>query len=158
MEKTSFNLEISYSQIAIFLNGLKNPFNDWTDIHVEQGFSWRKESVCFGTLSGYGQCKVNVRIENEIIYSNKAIRVIIVPFKVGKRGIEVASITESIEIDIHEGNYELVFCALPKASKEGNDIYEIIFIKNENPKERIILADDDLMPPNKLLMKAKAAK
>lgn len=158
MEKAIFSLEVSYSQIAIFLKGLEKPFNDWTNTHVAQGFSWRKESVCFGTLSGDGQCEVNVNTENDIIYNKEAVRIIVVPFKVGKDGIEIASITESIELDIPEGNYELVFSALSQASKEGNDIYEITFVKNDNPKERIILADDELMPPKKLLMKAKAAE
>ena len=157
MEKSIFNLEISYSQLAVFLYGLENPFNDWTDTHVAQGFSWRKESVCFGTLSGDGQCEVNVAIENEVTYSSEAVRVIVVPFKVSKEGIEIASITESVVLDIPDGIYELVFSASPKASEEGNDIYEITFVKNDNPKERILLADDELKPPQKLLMKAKAA-
>ena len=48
MEK--FIIDVSYSQIAVFNSELENPFNDWTDQHVLQGFSWREESGSFKTL------------------------------------------------------------------------------------------------------------
>lgn len=43
-------LEVDYNQVAVFSSGLANPFNDWEERHVGQGFSWRPESVSFRTL------------------------------------------------------------------------------------------------------------
>jgi hypothetical protein len=38
---------VSYNQISVFDPDLDEPFNDWSDAHVRQGFSWRPGSVSF---------------------------------------------------------------------------------------------------------------
>lgn len=55
----SFSLEIAYGQIGVFDASLAQPFNDWTDAHVRQGFSWRSGSVSFRTLEGAGAIAVH---------------------------------------------------------------------------------------------------
>ena len=42
-----FIVGISWSQIAAFLPDIEIPFNDWTQDHLEAGYSWRHESVSF---------------------------------------------------------------------------------------------------------------
>lgn len=41
MTEINFESDIFYSQLAVFQYGLKNPFNDWNDIHINQGFALR---------------------------------------------------------------------------------------------------------------------
>lgn len=158
MKDINFNLEISYSQIGIFLVNLDDPFNEWNENHIAQGFSWRKESVCFGTLSNEGQCRIVVGIRDKLTYNQQATRVIVVPFVVEENGIEVASITEGIEILIPKGNYEIVFSARAAKNNEDTDSYEIFFVKKSNPSARIIIADEELNPPATLDMHAIAAE
>lgn len=153
----NFILEISYSQIAIFIKGTKFPFNDWTDIHVKQGFAWRSESVCFGSLLNDGKCMVNVSIQKSVKVLEGSIRTIVVPFHISEHKIEVASITQGECIQMPKGLYELVFNVIPKSNENDYDIYDIAFVETSTPIERILLADDMLNPPDKLLMEANPA-
>lgn len=154
MSEFFFESEIFYSQIALFQYGLDNPFNDWNEAHVNQGFSWRDGSVSFGTLSSDGDCKITVKLTKKFEIDNDLIRAIVVPFKVEKDGIEIGSISETVAIDIPEGNYEILFTA-----KNANNIehYTFSFLESENPTARILKADDELNLPNNLLMKANPA-
>jgi hypothetical protein len=47
MEKTSFVLQVSHSQIAVFDSAMAQPFSAWSDMHVNQGFAWRAGAVSF---------------------------------------------------------------------------------------------------------------
>jgi len=155
MSEIMFKLGILYSTIAVIQP--KENLNDWNDIHVNQGFSWRVTSVSFGTLSDEPECEVNVNISDKVIINENAIRVIAVPFLVGSDGIEVISIADSQPIDIEEGMYELVFSSIPATENNGIDKYEFIFIKNNNPIPKIIKADEGINPPEELLMEAYPA-
>jgi hypothetical protein len=56
-----FNLNISYSQLAVFDASLDQPLNDWTPEHADQGFSWRPRSVSFRTKRILAAVPVRVR-------------------------------------------------------------------------------------------------
>lgn len=154
MSEFSFETEILYSQIALFQYGLDNPFNDWSETHVNQGFSWRDGSVSFGTLSSDGDCKITVKLTKKIETDDDIIRAIVVPFKVEKGGIEIGSVMETVSIDIPEGTYEVLFTAKNVNSTEH---YTFSFIENENPNAKVLKADDELNLPDSLLMEANPA-
>lgn len=154
MSEFSFETEIFYSQIALFQYGLNNPFNDWNETHVNQGFSWRDGSVSLGTLSSDGDCKITVKLTKKIEIDNDIIRAIVVPFKVEKGGIEIGSVMETVAIDIPEGNYEILFTA---KSANSTEHYTFSFIESENPTARVLKADDELNLPDNLLMEANSA-
>jgi hypothetical protein len=156
MNEITFKTDIYYSQLSVFQNGLENPFNDWNDTHINQGFSWRDGSVSFGTLSDDEECEITVRVtESLAIDTDDVIRAILVPFYIGNNGIEVGSVMETIVIDIEEGNYGLLFTV--KRTVNGLTNYSFDFIKSDNFKANIILADDELNPPAVLLMEAEPA-
>lgn len=155
MSEIVFKLGILYTTIAVIQP--KEKLNDWNDIHVNQGFSWRATSVSFGTLSDESECEVSVSVSDEVTINENAIRVITVPFLVGLDGVEVISIADSQQIDIEKGMYELVFSSIQAADNNGIDKYEFIFIKNNNPTPKIIKTDGGLNPPEELLMEAYPA-
>ncbi|MBT2701197.1 hypothetical protein J7E79_28345 [Bacillus sp. ISL-40] len=154
MSEFSFETEIFYSQIALFQYGIDNPFNDWNETHVNQGFSWRDVSVSFGTLSSDGDCKITVKLTKKIENDDDIIRAIVVPFKVKKGGIEIGSVMETVAIDIPEGNYEILFTA---KSVNSTEHYTFSFIESENPIAKVLKADDELNLPDNLLMEANPA-
>ncbi|SDN65280.1 Competence protein J (ComJ) [Bacillus sp. OK048] len=155
MNEITFKSDIFYSQLAIFQYGLENPFNDWNDIHINQGFAWREGSVSFGTLSDDEECKITVRVTDKKEVDTDVIRAIVVPFHIGNKGIEVGSVMETTAIDFEEGMYELLFTV--KRLENGLGHYSFNFIKNNNPKANIIKADEELNPPSVLVMKTEPA-
>lgn len=154
MAEYTFECEIYYSQIALFQYGLDNPFNNWNDTHVNQGFTWREGSVSFGTLANEVNCKVTIKLSDKIEIDDNAIRALVVPFEVKNDGIEVGSIIETVGIDIPEGKYELLFFANVEG---GTEHYTFVFAKNDNPIARALKVDDELSMPDNLLMQANPA-
>jgi hypothetical protein len=153
---TPFELTISYAQIAVFHAGLENPFNDWTETHVRQGFSWRPESVSFATLEESGKARIYVNKVEELALRSDTVRAIQVPLTVPEtKLVEVASITESKVIEIGSGGYALTF---ETGFDEGHLMWcAITFQKSNRPIARILRADQELNPPEDLLLSATPA-
>src|SRR5207249_8431330 len=98
MESSELGISVSYSQLAVFDHSLERPFNEWTDRHVAQGFSWRPGSVAFRTIEEGGRHVVTVMLgAHESELAADAVRVIDVPFEIPLDGaIEIGSISESV--------------------------------------------------------------
>ena len=153
----NFALDISYSQLVVFQKGIENPFNDWEDTHVNQGFAWRPGSVSFGSLLADEESLIQINTKSQVGISKNSIRAIVVPFEITQNCIIVASVTQEIKVNVLNGTYELVFNVIPRSSKHRFNIYVLSFAEHKNPKPRILLADKMLNPPNQLLMEAKPA-
>jgi len=159
MATTTFTLDVSYAQVAVFTAGMETPFNDWTDLHVAQGFSWRPESVSFRTLDEAGALKVHVEAGAPIdMATSTAKRIIRVPFTVSDPGkIEVASIGGSAMLRASPGAYEITF-------EHGSDPTmgmwcKLYFRRTEDIVTPAILrADDELSPGEQLVMTAEPAR
>jgi hypothetical protein len=150
-------LYVSYNQISIFKSGLEDPFNDWNDDHVAQGFSWRKESVSFKTISESGNVYIYVQIEDRITIYDNCLRAIMVPFELDDSNFaEIASITESLEIEIPKGKYNLIFQTGKFDNNEEWCLFS--FSKDENNEAKILKADEDITKVDNLLMEAIPAK
>ncbi len=145
MATTSFLLDVSHSQVAVFDSGLEEPFNGWTERHVNQGFSWRPGSVSFVTIEEAGRHSVSLDVvSGNVGVSPEAIRVIQTPFEVRQTGaIEVASVSDSIPFSLPPGTYALrfeYFCA----SAVSDPGIRFTFIKTDSPSFKILRADSDL--------------
>jgi hypothetical protein len=117
-----FEIYVSYSQLAVFVAGMDNPFNEWTDKQVEDGYSWAPKSVSFRTPVDDGVCLVEVREIQERVLSAKSIEV---PFDVPSDGkIEVASISDGTIIKIRPGKSTLRYEAVAENSLLLTFIYE----------------------------------
>jgi hypothetical protein len=148
-------MTVSYSQIAVFDGRLDQPFNDWSDTHVRQGFSWRPNSVSFRTIIDGGKAEVSVEEKTKLVVSSKCVRAITVPFVVVSDGqYEIATITESHPISLDPGNYQLVF---ETGNREGVNWIRLSFVKDGDQAPSILVTDAELKPQVPLLMTAKPA-
>ncbi|MBL8171499.1 MAG: hypothetical protein JNJ50_25280 [Acidobacteria bacterium] len=152
----NLTINISYSQICVFDSSLQNPFNDWTDDHVSQGFSWRYNAVSFRTLEEFGIAEVEVVIKSHIDIKTNTVRAIQVPFTVPENGsIDVASIEDSKSLEINPGRYTLVFET--GFDNYGNMWCSLSFVSAFSEEAKILKADDELNPPPTLVMTANPA-
>ncbi len=155
---TTFSLDISYAQIAVFDARLAAPYNDWKDQHVAQGFAWRPGSVSFGTLESGGPIRVEViltRVLDE--KTSLAERIIAVPFTVPEHeAVEVASIGSGASFDLVPGEYEITF--EHGRDPAGNMWANFYFRRVSVPvSPRVLRADAELTPPSELVMIADSA-
>ncbi|MEO5927635.1 MAG: competence protein ComJ [Patescibacteria group bacterium] len=106
-----FDLDISYSQIYLFSVGTNNPFNQWEDKHLLQGFSWREGSVGFATMEESGIGHISVEFINKPLTSwlDGVQTVIEIPYEITLGAIEIASIADSKKIKAEDGKYALFF-------------------------------------------------
>jgi hypothetical protein len=156
---TTFTLDISYSQVAVFEAGLADPFNDWTERHVAQGFSWRPGSVSFKTLDEAGTMTTTVDTATHFDEArSSAIRILRVPFSVPEEGkVEVGSLTSSTVIEVPPGQYELTF-------EHGRDSMDAMWCRlyfrsvGHESDAAIVRADVGISPAGALLMSAEAAR
>lgn len=158
MTKTvKIDLDVDYNQVAVFWSGLKDPFNDWEERHVSQGFAWRAGSVSFRTL-GNGPHSIDVVVtEHAGSLSREVIRAIEVPFEVPNHGgIEIASISESVGLALTPGKYLL------RSEMFGNvnevELIRLVFAQSEVPRFSILLADSEISCDEPLLTNAMPAQ
>ncbi len=154
----TFSLEVSYGQVAVFDARLPNPFNDWSDDHVAQGFSWRPGSVAFATVDSAGPLAVQVASHADRAgAAGDALRVIVVPFSVPTHGeIEVASIAASAPLRLPPGEYELTF--EHGRHTNGKMWATLTFRAVVSPVQpRIVRLDSALSPRATLTMTARPA-
>lgn len=149
------SLFISHSQIAFFNGKLVNPFNNWTRQHVAQGFSWRKESVSFGTLVDGGRIDVEFINAGEFRPTGGAVRVISVPFLcLESSSLEIASIVESIPVKLNPGDYQLIY----ETGWHGDQCWcRFTAIIDGDMSPQLLLIDPALNPSYPLLMSAEPA-
>lgn len=155
---TSFELSISYRQVCVFDAHLAAPFNDWSESHVAQGFSWRPGSVSFATVEEDGRIRVNVTsIGFTDLAASSAELIISVPFQVPAHGeLVIGSIADEQAVQLPAGEYELVF---EHGSTGGDDVWVTFrFVAVGAPvTPRILRANASLKPPVEFTMVARPA-
>ncbi|MFN8482974.1 MAG: competence protein ComJ [Anaerolineae bacterium] len=155
MKSESFDLSVLYSTLAVFDPSLEQPFNDWSDQHVAQGFSWRPGSVSFATLQEGGSHRIEVELAEQFSLQDNTKRAIVVPFSINAASlVEVASIPSSRLIQFPEGDYELYYEA---GQDEVGPWCRLTFVPGSNREARILRADEELSPSYPLTMQADPA-
>ncbi|WP_425603348.1 competence protein ComJ [Luteimonas endophytica] len=125
---TSFNLFVSYSQIAVFWPTLENPFSSWTEGEVERGFTFRPGSVSFKTTTESGDYSLEV-FDDSIGGSpnSECVTSVEVPFEVPENGeVEIASISDGCVISVTPGTVQLRFEELE------NNVVRISFLRKSS--------------------------
>jgi hypothetical protein len=151
-----FSIDVSYRQVCVFLADQHNPFNNWTEQHVEQGFAWRPGSVSFRTFDD-GSLAVSVMGNRRFDESSTATRVIRVPFSAPTGStVEVGSIFDSQQIELAAGEYALTFEHGHDA--DGTMWCNLLFEPVASAVQADVLrADKELRPGEQLLMNAEPA-
>lgn len=151
---THQSLSVSYAQITVFQASVAEPFNDWTQAHVNQGFAWRQDSVSFRTKADDGPHEIAIACRLYPDAPIEGLRVIEVPFTVsGFHPVVIASIGDEFAVEIPEGSYALRFAIA------ADDVRRIAlsFLKTDTPGFRILRADADLSPSGPLVTHAQPA-
>lgn len=158
MATVAIHVDVSYSQLAIFWSSLSQPFNDWEQMHVDQGFAWRIGSVSFRTLTEFGAHSIEVNVVDYFqSVSPDAVRVIDVPFKIPADGdIEVASISDSAPLSLPSGSYCLRCEQFGSSNLDGYKVV-LTFARAEDQTFAVIRADNDLIIKEGLLTTAEPA-
>lgn len=158
MARSEFLLSVSHGQISVFDSSLPDPFNEWTDQHFAQGFTWRPGSVSFATLEESGPHYVIVASALSFDEpSAYAVRVIDVPFEVPASGqIEVASIADSVLLRIEHGVYQLRFQNM-RRDDNGNPVVRLSFSGSLSPVFSVVRTDTVLRIGQELLLEASPA-
>lgn len=120
-------LNLSYKQFCIFNYDLENPFNNWNDSHVQQGFVIRENSISVMTISTEGILCIDILSDDRII--DKAQRIIEFDFTVVNDVVEIATITDSFRIKIKNGQYKIRVQLFSES--DGKDICFISFLKKQ---------------------------
>lgn len=120
-------VDISYGQLCVFDPSLDEPFNDWTDRHLEQGFAYRPGSVSFATDQG-GEAIVAIRRAAQPPDLQEARVAIVVPFEVADSGeVEVGSISSSAAAEIGAGQFALYFVDRGATASPN---FELVFVED----------------------------
>ena len=148
-----FSLFVGHGQIAVFDPALNDPFNDWTDQHFDQGFSWRHRSVSFRTLADGGVIDVEIELAGAFVATADVVRSICVPFD-APAAIEIATTSDARRIETPSGLHELYF---ETGATTDRPWCKLTLIPSNHPTARILVADSALRPSYPLLMDASPA-
>jgi len=154
----TITLNVSYGQLAVYSSALQQPFNDWTDQHVDQGFAWRPGSVSFRTMAEAGPHSIEVTTVDHVYgIDADVVRAIEVPFVVPIDGaIEVASISDAVALSLTPGSF-LLRCEFLRPAATAIERVRLIFAKEDVPRFAVVRADQSLSVSGELLTTARAA-
>ena len=168
----SLKVLISYNTLCVFHAEIENPYNDWNETHIYQGFAWRPESVGFFGLENASDCDMTVQTDSQINLRPDTVRAIQVPFSVSAgQQVIVGSLMDETTIDVPAGDYCLVceLGLLPLTVETSNDpdddeVLEwqdiwcvFTFVPCQNAQAKILRQDKELSPPTPLYLKGWSA-
>jgi hypothetical protein len=143
MHDQEITLEVSFMQLAVFRSSLEQPFNDWSDAQVAQGFSWRSDSVSFRTIED-GPHSVRVIFAHEMPSPDPAaVRAITVPLDVLDGHFAIASISDSVSIHSTPGKYQIL-CEFLKQDEGKSRRVNIVLASTTEDYFAILVADSEL--------------
>lgn len=155
---TDLSVFVSYGQLAVFCSDLANPFNDWTDKHVAQGFSWRPKSVSFRALVESGKHLISISVVDQLEpLEAVVVRAVEVPFDIPQNGcIEVGSISDLVPLTLVPGSY-LLRCEFLGSDPDGFERVRLKFSKADAIHFAISRADSGLSIGGELVTFAEPA-
>jgi hypothetical protein len=150
-------MPVLYGQIVAFSSELSNPYNDWDDGHISQGFSWRPESVSFSIPSEIAVLDLHIELDNFEKIERRCIRVIKVPIILGiTKKIEVGNILNTLDFEMKYDKCTVTFQLLYGISNGKSEAKISICAGYCEPQ--IIIADKELNPPSELHLIAFPAR
>jgi hypothetical protein len=142
-----FDVTVVYTQIVVFDPSVTQAELEWSDDHVAQGFTWMPGNVAFGAPDHDGSCLLQVDTAEEVQADPQALWAVCVPFAVGSTPLSIGSIFEPQSVSIPDGEYNLVFEALPGEIISGEDyafVFRLKFVNSDSPKFAILKQGGDI--------------
>lgn len=156
MARFDLKIYLTHSQVCIFLSSLAQPFNDWSDRSFSQGFAWREGSVSFRTLLEDGDHQINLFINEPVPELEvDVVRAFKVPFEILDGGVEIASISDSVPLEMRAGKY-ILQVELLAIKEDGNPEINIRLNKGETDFD-ILKTDDEIFIEGELDTRAVPA-
>ena len=159
-----FDASADHGQIVVFRLSLANPYNDWTEAHMDQGFTWREGSVSFGVEDPLS-CLVEVLLGDESTSINDSPkRVILVPFKSDGNGVAIGDgLCENNSLNLPSGEYQLSFELFDGYGEDRWGVpydyfVRLRFSRNDNPEFNVVKHDEDLNFQGYIETRAEPAK
>lgn len=151
-----FNLELSWSQVSLFDASLTDPFNDWTEGHLMQGFCWRPGSVSFKLPTRAGGLDVTVDFIDSLRLMSEARWAIVVPFHTWGGVIEVSTMSQSELIEIPSGRFALLY---QTGIRDGHAWahFGLLALNGTEIEPRVLRGDDVVLADAPILMEAEPA-
>jgi len=158
MLNTRVQTYISYSTFAVYDAALTKPYNDWTEAHVLQGFSWREGSVSFATIHNSGTCSIELITSENYQINNQSQRSIYVPFRCPENGdIEIGGISHGTPLKCPVQTSGILFDHGIVAKKDQSMWCRLTFVTGRQRPAEILLADNDITRPKQFSMTATPA-
>lgn len=147
-------LSLSYGQLCVFDPALEAPLNDWTDAHVNQGFSWRNGSVSFATADEQASAAVTVTCSDAAPDLGGAETAIRVPFEVPTSGtVEIGGVFTGVEASLPPGHYALFFLS-PRNEAEP---FQLVFVPAAETEPAVLREGPRAKVQDRYLMTADPA-
>jgi hypothetical protein len=154
----SFELDFSHGQLLVYDVSVASPECEWTDEHTAQGFARRESALCLGTLLQDGTARITV-FHGPWTRQQEYMRVIANPFSSPTGRIVVCGLMEMYIahlVQLRPGSYRLYSCQYLEDSRDDHEVIDLFFLPEEHlsSQSEIILADERLSPPSKLVEQA----
>ena len=147
-------VSLSHNQLCIFDPSLDAPFNDWTDMHVAQGFTWRPGSASFAVDSGHPTAIVDVALASEPPAVDGAESAIRVPFEIPSSGqVEIGGVLGGAELSLPPGAYALHFLAPPTEDAP----FKLAFVASKDVEPSVLKEGSRAKVQHRYLMVASPA-
>ena len=155
----SFQLTLVWSQISLFEAGLVDPYNDWTERHLTQGFTWRPGSVSFKVPALHGKVHVTVELIDHVEVDDNSRWAMLVPFSTFAGNVEISTIEESQPLDLPSGRFAVLYQAGLNDDGEAWTRFGFQQLTGDYPVVPTILRGDDEVhaDAHRLLMEAEPA-
>jgi hypothetical protein len=157
MDSFQFQLQLAWSQISVFDANLADPFNDWSEQHLAQWFSWRPGSVSFKLPVRSGEIGVHVELADHVVVDPSAQMAIVVPFVTWAGVIEISSITQAELIEVDSGRYALLYQAGVRDDGHAWVSLSLVPAGRVPVEAEILRSDGELVSNTSLLMEAEPA-
>lgn len=152
-----FDINILYTQLAVFDAGLDRPYNNWSKPHLMQGFAWRGGSVSFAMLDD-GPVRITARVSDGApALPPQVVRVIRVPYRTASGFVEIGSVMATKKLKLDREPHDLCFELLPPPSDQYVAAVDLIFDQARHDDAAILRQDSILAPALPLMMQADPA-
>ena len=159
----NFAVFFDHGQILVCDPDLAAPYNEWTQQHVEQGFSWRPGCVALGMIEGGGEAWLTLERGEPVEIRLDAERALVVPFDVGPSGLVEIDTTVSPGplVRLAPGRYALRFeTGHRQGSQEPGEERvwcRLLFTPQDQVEPCVLRVDPSLHPSFPLLLDAAPA-